>query len=175
MSSSISRTLFEWMKEKRIIAAVAKRMGIAKSTLSSELRSSNHQAKLGADELVPLFQAIREMGYETELRGIVQRFMQELEGEHTEPATTDQYSPQLLTLVKCIGVLSESAARIDNLEAAPQLIRLKTMIRTEILPAICKMEDIVESRLAHVRKKSKIETMDAGQVSGELQTAPKGA
>lgn len=175
MRSSISRTLFEWMKEKRIITAVAKRMGIAKSTLASELRSSNHQAKLGADELVPLFQAIRKMGYESELRGIVRRFMQELEGEHAEPVTADQYSPQLLTLVKCIGVLSESAARIDDLEATPQLVRLKTMIRTEILPAICKMEDIVESRLAHVRRKAKTDAMGAGLLSEELQPSQAGA
>jgi len=168
MKSPISTTLFEWLKETRIIAAVAKRMGKPKSTLASELRSRNHQAKLGADELVPLFQAIREMGYETELRGIVRRFMQELEGEHTEPVTSDQYGPQLFTLVKCIGVLSESAARIDNLEEAQQLVRLKTMIRTEILPAICKMEDIVESRLDYVRGKSKTGIE-------ELELSPKGA
>lgn len=101
--------------------------------------------------------------------------MQELEGEHAEPVTADQYSPQLLTLVKCIGVLSESAARIDDLEATPQLVRLKTMIRTEILPAICKMEDIVESRLAHVRRKAKTDAMGAGLLSEELQPSQAGA
>jgi hypothetical protein len=155
MSSSITQTLFHWMKEKRIIAAVAKCMGIPYTTLVAELRSGPRQAKLGADRLVPLFNAIRDAQYGTELEGMVKSFVRELEGEQPVRVSAKDYGGQVLTLVKCIGVLSESSARVKDAESERELIRLKTMIRAEIIPAVYKLEDIIDRRLARRQKKAK--------------------
>ena len=153
MVSSITRTLHHWLKENRLTVAVAQRMGISESTLSSELRNSNHQAKLGADQLVPLFHAIRDLGYGAELDGIVARFVKELEGEESQPASVEQFSALLFEMMDGIGVLSKSANRIDAIKTERELMRLKTKIRTEIIPAVFKLEDIVDTRLEQVRSK----------------------
>ena len=155
MSSSITQTLFHWMKEKRIIAPVAKRMGIPYSTLVAELRSDPHQAKLGADRLAPLFQAIRASQYGHELQGLVRSFVRELEGDEPATVSTKDYGASLLTLVTCIGELSKSASQIKDAKSERELNRLKTMIRTEIIPAVYKLEDIIDRRLVRLQKKEK--------------------
>lgn len=153
MCSSISGTLYEWLREKRLMKAVAQRMGVPHSTLAAELRCEKYRAKLGADELIPLMRAIRELGYAKELSGIVRRFVQELEGEPLREVDAEEFGQLLLGVMQGIGVLSKSAARMASLEEQRELARLKTMIRAEIIPAVYKLEDIVDSRLAQVRKK----------------------
>lgn len=152
MCASITRTLYEWLKQRRLMAAVAQRMGIPHSTLAAELQGEKYKAKLGADELVPLFCAIREIDGDAELNGILKKFIRELEGEEVMAATADEFGQLLFGVIQGIGVLSQSAAQIESLNGRRELAKLKTKIRAEIIPAVYKLEDIIDARLSAARK-----------------------
>ncbi len=152
MCASITCTLYEWLKQKRLMAAVAQRMGIPHSTLAAELQGEKYKAKLGADELIPLFRAIREAGYGAELDGILKKFIRELQGEELISASADDFGQLLFGVIQGIGVLSQSAAQIESLNGRRELVKLKTKIRAEIIPAVYKLEDIIDTRLSAARK-----------------------
>jgi hypothetical protein len=154
MNVSISRVLYLWMRERRVIGPAAKRLGMSTSALAAELRCAKHQAKLGADRLVPLFDALRAMNYGGELDGILDSFVRELRGGDTPTVSQGSYRAQLMTLMKCIGVLSESSSQIRDAKSQRELQRLKTMIRAEIIPAVYKLEDIIDRRLARLQKRN---------------------
>jgi hypothetical protein len=153
MSSNISGTLYVWLKDKRLMDAVARRMGKPPSTLAAELKSEKFRSKLGADDLVPLFRAIRETDYATEFEGVLKKFIKELGGERAETATVEQFGSLLFSVMQGIALLSKSADHIQNLTTAQELERLKTEIRAEIVPAVYKLEAIVDDRLTCMRKR----------------------
>ena len=153
MTSSISYTLYLWLKEKRLMEAVAKRMGKPHSTLVAELKGAKYRSKLGADELVPLFQAIRETDYRTEFEGILKKYLRELGGEQTEFVSVHQFGTLLFSVMQSVATLSKPGDRIENLKTARELSLMKTKIRTEIVPAVYKLEAIVDDQLALMRER----------------------
>jgi hypothetical protein len=152
MAFSITEVLYEWMHEKRIVTAVAREMGTLETTLSAKLRPSNPHAKLGADELAPLFQAIRRVGYGAELEGILHRFIGEIrDTEFTEIPETDLV-PQVLALARGLGILCDCASRIPRIQDEAELTRLCIMLRTEILPVVLKMESMITARIKEMHR-----------------------
>jgi hypothetical protein len=152
MSYSITQVLYDWMHEKRIVALVAREMGMIDSTLSAKLRPSNPQAKLSADELVPLFDAIRREGYEKELEGVLHEFIQALRDPGSLLESDEPMVPLVLSLARGLGALSECAGRIASTTDEGELVKMCTMLRTEVLPVVLRMEALVDSRLKKVRK-----------------------
>ena len=155
MSTSITSTLYHWMKEKRIIDPVARRLGMSGSTLAAELRSAPHQAKLGADRLVPLFEAIRETQYAGELDGIIKPFIRELESRHVAKVPVKSQGEHVRELMKCVGDLLSASAQIKDSGSAQEIERLRTKVRTEIIPAAYMLDDILARRVARAEKKSR--------------------
>ena len=155
MAFSISQVLYDWMHEKRIVSAVAQEMRIKEATLSAELRPSNPHAKLGADELIPLFQAIRNIGYGSELEGILHRFTGALRDSDLSEIPETDLVPHVLTLARGLGMLSDCVVRIPQVQDEVELTRLCTMLRTEILPVVLKMESMMTARLRDIRRTSK--------------------
>ena len=151
MSYSITQVLYDWMHEKRIVTLVAKEMGVKDSTLSAKLRPSNPQAKLTADELVPLFEAFRRVGYGKESEGVLYEFIQALQNRDAHLENDETMIPLVLSLAKRLGMLSECAGKIDTINDDGELVRLCTMLRTEVLPVILRMEAIVDARLKKIR------------------------
>ncbi|RPH93293.1 hypothetical protein EHM69_10700 [candidate division KSB1 bacterium] len=154
MPFSITDALYEWMHKRRIVSAVAQCLGVKESTLSSELHPARYHAKLGADELIPLCEAIRQIGYGHELRGILHRFISELENEESRELPEGDLIPQVLKLNSGLGTLSECAAHVSRMDDEAELIQLRTMLRTEMLPVLLKMEDTIEHRLKTICKRS---------------------
>jgi len=153
MSASITETLYEWMLRRRIMTEVAREMGVNVNTLAGELRPSNPQAKLGADELTPLFAAVRRVGYGHELRGILHGFIRDLKGENDLTwADEREFVPNALMLSKCVGLLCDSASKLDQIEDEAELARMRSMIRSELLSVAVRMEAIVDSRLTKLRR-----------------------
>ena len=152
MSQSITEILYRWMLDSRIITDVAGEMGWSGCRLSAELRPGS-QAKLGADELVALFAAIRRVGYEKELRGILHRFIAELKGDVLRSVADEDLVPQVLRLTESLGVVSSCASRISRMKDVAELKRIKTMLRTEALPVVLQMEDIVAARIQALQGK----------------------
>jgi hypothetical protein len=152
MSYSIAQVLYDWMHEKRIVLPIAREMGINPSTLAAELRQQRTQAKLGADELIPLFNAIRRIGYGSELKGILHQFVAEMEGREVADLPDQDLIPHVLRLNRSLGILADCAARISTISDEAELARIYTMLRTEVLPVILKMESTVASRIKDIRK-----------------------
>lgn len=151
MDYSITRVLYDWMHEKRIVTLVAQEMGMKDCTLSAKLRPSNPQAKLSADELVQLFSAVRQVGYGKELSGILHEFVRACQGTVEFEADGTDMIPHVLELVRGLGLLSDVAGRIATISDEEELIKLSTMIRTEILPVVLRMESLVDARLEKLR------------------------
>ena len=143
------------MHKRRIISDVAREMGANESVLSAKLRPNNRQAGLRVDELVPLVNAVRRLGFGKELDGVLYRFVASLKDEEvqTQSSKTSGMLPQILTLAKGLGILSECAARIDGIGDASELERLAMMVRTEVLPVVLQMEYILSRRLEKVRRR----------------------
>ncbi|MBU0507205.1 hypothetical protein KKH27_00015 [bacterium] len=152
MGFSIVDVLYEWMCERRIITAVAQQMGVSEATLSAELRRRKSQAKLGADELIPLFNAIRAIGYGDELKGIVHRFIRELRGEELSQVPDRDIVPLVLELTRGLGILSECAAAASRADNKKELETLRRMVRHEILPVVLRMESLIEHRLQQLER-----------------------
>jgi hypothetical protein len=153
MAFSITQALYDWMHERRIVSSVAREMGMNENTLSAELRSHRSQAKLGADELIPLFEAIRRIGYGRELDGIIHQFCAALHNGTPDEDNDGDLVPHVLTLTKSLGILSECAARIPQSVDESELARVSIMLRTEVLPVILKMEDMVSARVKDLRSR----------------------
>jgi hypothetical protein len=152
MSFSISETLYDWLHDKRIVASVAREMGINVGTLYAKLSPTCAPSKLSADELAGLFDAIRRIGYGSELRGILHDFIAEIQGKDSLAIPDQDLIPHVLTLTRCLGVLSECAGRVSEISDEEELVRLRRMLRTEVLPVVLQMEDTIEARLALIRK-----------------------
>ena len=155
MSAPITQILYEWMVKRRIVSLVAREMGVNPGTLSAELRTHNPHAKLGADDLVPLCRAICRAGYEKELRGLLHPFVGELMGQAADTVDDKQFVPSVLNLSRCVGLLSESATRLNQIEDERELAGIRTMIRTELLSVAMLMDAIVADRIVKLRRKRK--------------------
>jgi hypothetical protein len=153
MAASITDVLYDWMHRRRILRLVADEMGVKESTLYAELGRGNANAKLGADALVPMFQAIRRVGWGDELEGILHNYIEQLKGTDYDAVSDEDLIPHVLTLGQSLGILSECAARIQQISDESELVKLIIMLRTEVLPVVMKMEATLETRLKTVRKK----------------------
>jgi hypothetical protein len=152
VKNSLSHVLFIWLHERRIVADLARHMGIDKSTLSAKLSPRKNRARLAADDLIPLFDAIREIGYGKELSGILHPFLEAMQG--TDPVNinpADQVA-QLAALGKGVSTLFDCAARVPQMKDPEELRRLKIQVRTEVLPLVLQMEAILDQRLQKVTK-----------------------
>ena len=151
MSYSVTQALYDWLSEARLIRAVAQEMGVREGTLSSQL-CPGRGAKLGADELVPLFHAIRNIGYGSELNGILYQYIAELKGDELANVPDQDLVPHVLKLSKSLGILSNCAARISQISDVDELSGLNTMLRTEVLPVVINMENTIATRIATLRR-----------------------
>jgi hypothetical protein len=156
MAGTITEVLYDWLHKRRLVRAVAERMGMNPITLSAELRPTNGHAKLGADELIPLFDAIRDLGYGRELRGILQRFIAELKGKDWLSIPDDRLEPLIVQLTRGLAFFSEFAVRVPSRTDERELMRMRTLLRTEIIPAIMRLEDTIERSLGRVRRRKKL-------------------
>jgi hypothetical protein len=151
MSHLISMELYNWMNERRIESEVAREMGVPVATLLAELCPGRASAKLGADHLVPLFDAIRRIGYGREVQGILYRFVQELKGEELADAPDDDLVPQILRMVQSLGSLSARAIRVSPDTNATELQKIRILLSTELLPVVLQMEGLVATRIESLR------------------------
>jgi hypothetical protein len=152
MSASIAERLYDWIHERRIMSALAQEMGVKESTLSAELRPNQSSAKLGADSLVPLCQAIRNIGYGKELDGILHEFIMDLRGTNPLSIPDKDLVPHVIIMARGLGVLSSCAAKIPRMNNEAELVQLCTILRTELLPVIMQMDATIDARLRVLRK-----------------------
>lgn len=153
MKHTITQVLYEWMLEQRIISDVAREMGVSCIKLSAELRPTHMTAKLGADDLVPVFRALRKLGYAPEARGILTYFIQDLRGEtQIEPG---ELIPQLLSLYQLTGVLSSCASRLRDSDEEAELAKLDHLLKTRVLPVVLGIQCTVAKRRRDLHKKSR--------------------
>jgi hypothetical protein len=152
MEQPISEVLYEWLTRRRLVSVVARKMGVNENTLSGKLRPAHSQARLAADELVTLFQAIRDAGYGNELRGVLHQFTESLRGHEQEGFPDADLVPHVLSLSQSLGTLASCAARIQQITDPEELSQLLTMLRTQMLPVILKMEDTIVARQVKLRK-----------------------
>jgi hypothetical protein len=155
---SITRVLYEWLHKRRLISVVAQEMGMKDATLSAELRPTNPQAKLGADELVPLFEAIRRAGGGDAAKGILHRFISELKGEDLRNIPDRDLVSHMLELHRSLGILSGCAARVPDIVDTSELMKLKLILRTEVLPLVLRMEAVIDARITSLNERSRNET-----------------
>ena len=152
MSFSITKALYEWLHEARIVSEVAAAMGKKEVTLSAELRPTTPSAKLGADELVPLFHAIRKRGYEQELEGILYQFMDGLQGREPEASPeSGELCDHAVYLARSLNALFDCADRLPRTTEPEELAQFSTLLQTELLPVVLTMNRIVQSRLDAIR------------------------
>jgi hypothetical protein len=138
---------------------------VYENTLSAELRSHRSQAKLGADQLIPLFGAIRRIGYGAELDGILHQFYAALRDGAQSDLDEGDLVPHVLKLTKSLGILSDCVARIPKTTDEEELARVSIMLRTEVLPVILKMEDMVSARLDYLRSRRKKHILNSTSIA----------
>ena len=155
MAYSITQDLYVWMHKRRIVSAVAAEMGIKDVTLSAELRPSTTNAKLGSDELIPLFNAIRRIGYGSELEGVLHTFLSELRGDSQDlRQTSEDLRRSRGRAGKESEYALECAERLPSMSDPKALAQISTMLQTELLPVVLHMHKIVQTRLKAVQEVS---------------------
>jgi hypothetical protein len=169
VSRSIVETLYYWMHSRRIESEVATEMGIPVATLSAKLSPARPQAKLGADELVPLFEAIRKIGYENELQGVIYRFVRELKGEDLQQTADEDLVPQMFSLLRSMGILAQIADGISRNDNVAELEKMRTMLSTEVLPVVLQMESILTSRIHVLHPPKSISVAEAKLATSNTQ------
>ncbi|MFZ5432161.1 MAG: hypothetical protein ACOZB3_00155 [Calditrichota bacterium] len=152
MEYSIVGVLHDWMHKKRITKAVAQQMGKNENTFYAEISQRPNGAKLGADDLVPLFNAIRAIGYGDELRGILKRFISELKGLDLQKIPDSELIPRVLHMQIGLATFLECAARIPSIMDTEELLTVRRLLNTEIVPVLMKMDYTIELRLTYLQK-----------------------
>jgi hypothetical protein len=152
VNRSISRVLYEWL---RLVSEVARALGADESNLSRKLRANKYRTRLSADELFPLLDAIREAGYGEELVGMLHPF---LEGMRTEAFCADpgNLMAHMQKLGKGVTLLFECAARVPQMNDPDEIRKLKIQVRTEVLPVVLQMEDLLDRRLEKITKSKRV-------------------
>jgi hypothetical protein len=151
MEYSISQVLFDWLSRKRLVTTVARRMGMNESTLLSQLRPSTHTAKFAADDLIPLFNAVRDAGYGDELAGILCEYTQRLTGDIKPGNSKADLQNQMVRLMGAIGVISSQLSDKSRHSTERDLVTLLNTLRTEVLPIIVQLENDLGDRLRKAR------------------------
>ena len=133
MDGSITKVLYEWLLKRRIISDVAAEMGLDGSTLAAKLRPKATQARLTADELIPLCQAIRKAGaqYSKELDGILHRFTRDLFGAEPVKADPTVLLSSVFELSKGMGELLSNTEQIAKSNDPDVIRRLQTLVSSE--------------------------------------------
>lgn len=152
MEYSISHVLFDWLSQKRLVSAVARQMGMNESTLLAQLRPTTHTAKFAADDLLPLFNAVREAGYGEELAGILCEYSQRLTGEIKPEATRADLQNQMVKLMGAIGTISTQLSDESRHSSERDLVSLLNILRTEVMPIIVQLENDLADRLGKKRR-----------------------
>jgi len=152
MAYLITEVLFDWLQTKRLISAVARRMGVNENTLISQLRPTTNTAKFAADDLVPLFDAIRDAGYAQELVGIVREYAERLQGDIQTLGSNESEQTQLIRLISGVGAIAEQLADSTKRSSEPELVALLNKLRTEVLPTIIQLEANLADKLTSIRK-----------------------
>jgi len=127
-------------------------MRLDASTLSAKLRPNANQARLSAEELVPLCDSIRKMGYGVELDGILHRYILLLQGRRLAKAGRKTMMSHVMKMGKGMSVLMDWADRGHATDNPEEIRRLMMMIRTEMLPEILQMESLLDRRLKRVNR-----------------------
>lgn len=153
MQYSISSVLFDWLQRKRLISAVARRMGVNESTLMSQLRPTTNTSKFAADDLLPLCEAIRDAGYGEEMIGIIREYTDRLVGEIKTTPESGDLQLQMVKLMSGIGSVSAMISDTARHSSEKDLVELLNKLRTEVLPIIVHLEVILSDRLAASRGK----------------------
>jgi hypothetical protein len=151
MCYSITQVLYDFLHNNRIMTEVAQEMGRNSSTLSAELRPNHTRAKLGADELLPLFKAIRVIGYGDQLDGILHEFMMHARGDNVNGVTDSDFIPLTLQVNHSVGLLSSVAERVSKSTDEKELVHASSILRAEALPVLVRMGTIIDSRLDKIR------------------------
>jgi hypothetical protein len=170
MSLLISEVVHRWLHERRIISEVAEEMGKSVSTLSAELRPSRTNAKLGADDLIPLFNAVRQIGYGRELDGILYSFIAELKGDDLPAASDDDLLPEVLKLTSSVGDVFQWISQPSRTENTAELERILDELQSQVLPAALQLERLVSSRLRV--KEAANEAKNSGSQPAPVQPVP---
>lgn len=153
MSYQISEVLFDWLQKKRLISAVARRMNVVENTLIAQLRPSTSTSKFAADDLIALFDAIRDEGYGAELVGIVKEYTDRLHGEIKNLPGELDMQVQIYRLMSGIGGITERLADSAKHSSERDLVALLNKLRTEVLPVVLQLEAILADRLDKVRRR----------------------
>ncbi|MCB9358270.1 MAG: hypothetical protein H6508_00040 [Calditrichaeota bacterium] len=152
MSYQISEVIFDWLHRKRLISTVARHMGVVENTLIAKLRPTTQTAKLAADDLIPLFEAIRKAGYGNEFVGIVREYTRRLEGELRDiPGSLDMQS-QIYRLMSGIGSIAEHLVDSARHSDEKEVVALLNKLRTEVLPVVMQLEATMADKLSQIRK-----------------------
>lgn len=155
MTDSIAQDLYLWMHKRRIIPLVAKQMGLDVSTLTAKLACKKNRGHLMADELIPLFDAIREVGWGKELDGLMYPYLEVMRGAERASASPADEISHLLALGQGVSTLFSCASRIPTMTDPAELRRLKIQVRTEVLPLVLQLEALLDKRLQKVTKTKK--------------------
>ncbi|MCC6475602.1 hypothetical protein IT157_00990 [bacterium] len=155
MAYQITEVLFDWLQKKRLVSAVARRMGVNENTLLSELRPTTNTAKFAADDLLPLFDAIRDVGYGYELVGIVKEYGLRLQGEIEQISGTPDMQAQVFRLVSGIGSIAEHISDRAKHSSEADIVALLNKLRVELLPSLVELEAILADRLENVRQRKR--------------------
>lgn len=147
MSEKITLTLFEWLKSKRLIHSVAKEMGKPYTTLLYELRNRPRQPKLGADELVPLFGAIRAVGYREELDSLLKPWIGKIRGSEAESNSICEVQDLIDSLLRGTEAITITAVKMNPRTSGADLATFQARLRSEVLPAYAKLQSIIERKL----------------------------
>jgi hypothetical protein len=167
MSRTISEAIYLWMLEKRITTDVATEMGKSVSTLSAELRPTRSNAKLGADDLVPLFDAIREVGYGRELDGIMFSFIADLKGESRKIVAGDDVLSEVLRLTSGVSAIFHSASNASGGGNSAELTEMLSTLHAEVLPAALQLERILTAKIKSCESAAKSKHTKSSLTSGK--------
>lgn len=155
MEHSITQVLYDWLSQKRLVSAVARRMGVNENTLLAKLKPGTTTARFTADELLPLCDAIRDAGYGEELIGIMKEYSELLLGEIRATPNTSDLQLQMVKLMTAIGSISAQIGDKARHSTEKDLVVLLNKLRTEVLPIVVQLEADLSDRLRAVRRKDK--------------------
>lgn len=152
MSYSITQVLYNFLRQNRIMADVARELDRSLATLSAELRPTNTHAKLGADELVPIFEAIRAIGWGDRLEGIITEFFLHARGDKGVNSVSEtDFVPMIMQMNSTLGLVSRVAERVATSTNEKELVSTAALLRAQLLPTVVRMGTIVDMRLARLR------------------------
>ena len=155
MKPPITQILHEWMLDRRITSKVAKELGEPVTTLSARLNPGISSAKLSADALVPLFHAIRRLGYGEELDNITTEFLVNLRGEqtrHLRAAKEADLVTELFYIYSALGKISAIAYGVADGGTDEELMKLEGMLRSEVLTRVYRIMEHLQLRRADLAK-----------------------